>query len=89
VLVQLRNFTTDLETVMEAIGSFFKIEKDPFYIKGQQAATQRERAKAQIAIAKAEKEKTIEMAAKLKRKGMSANELTELTGLSIEEIAAL
>jgi predicted transposase/invertase (TIGR01784 family) len=85
VLVQLRNFTTDLETVMEAIGSFFKIEKDPFYIKGQQAATQRERAKADRKIAKMARE----MATKLKSKDVSVSEIAELTNLSIEEIQSL
>jgi len=92
VLVQLRNFTTDLETVMEAIGSFFKIEKDPFYIKGQQAATERERAKAKAALAKAEQEKK-EIAIQMARKMLTAKEplrkITEYTGLSITEIEAL
>jgi predicted transposase/invertase (TIGR01784 family) len=92
VLVQLRNFTTDLETVMEAIGSFFKIEKDPFYIKGQQAATERERAKAKAALAKAEQEKK-EIAIQMARKMLTAKEplgkITEYTGLSITEIEVL
>lgn len=81
VLVQLRNFTTDLETVMEAIGSFFKIEKDPFYIKGQQTATQRERAKA-------EKEKR-ETARKLKENNVAAELIADATGLPLKEIQAL
>lgn len=85
VLVQLRNFTPDLEAIMEAIGSFFKIEKDPFYIKGQQTATQRERAKA-------EKEKH-EMAVKLALEMLAEKEpldkIARYTKLSTVEIQAL
>jgi hypothetical protein len=57
---------------MEAIGSFFKIEKDPFYIKGQQTAR-----------AKAEKEKK-EMAIVLKNKNVAVDIIVEATGLSIK-----
>jgi len=66
---------------MEAIGSFFKIEKDPFYIKGQQAATQSERAKADRKIAK--------MALELKKEGVAIDIIAKTTKLPIEEIESL
>lgn len=53
--------------------------------EADQKAREEERTKAQNAIAKTK----IEMAVKLKNKGMSLDEIAEITDLSIEEISAL
>jgi hypothetical protein len=77
VLVKLRNLGQNLKEAMMTISKYFKEEEDLLFRAGQR----KERVKAQ--------EEKKEMAAKLKIKGMSSNEIAELTGLSIEEIKAL
>ena len=57
--------------------------------EADQKAREDERAKAQIAIAKAEKEKTLDTARNFKRMGLSVEDIAKGTGLSIEEISAL
>ncbi|MBE9600281.1 hypothetical protein [Pedobacter sp. MC2016-24] len=69
---------------MGIVGTF-KVEKDPFYQQGRREARKEERVKA----AKEKKEMALEIALKLKMKGMLVEDISELTGLSIEQILAL
>ena len=75
-LVQLRKLTTHFKIAMGIVGTF-KVEKDPFYQQGRREER-----------AKAKKEKK-EIALKLKMKGMLVEDISELTGLSIEQILSL
>lgn len=72
-----------------AIVGTFKVEKDPFYQDGVRKGRREERTKAQIAIAKAEKEKTLDMTRELKKEGLAINIIAKTTKLCIEEIEAL
>ncbi|WP_316812269.1 hypothetical protein [Pedobacter heparinus] len=74
VLLQLRNLDKQAIKDMALTGKIFKEEKDILYIRGEM---------------KGEQKKSIEMAIKLIVKGMSVEEIADLTGLTIEEIQAL
>jgi len=45
VLVQLRNLETQFNHIMESVSTFFKEERDPYYIKGFQKGSEKERIK--------------------------------------------
>lgn len=79
-----RKLTTHFKIAMGIVGTF-KVEKDPFYQQGRREARKEERVKA----AKEKKEMALEIVLKLKMKGMLGEDISELTGLSIEQIQVL
>jgi len=74
VLVQIRNLEEQFSSAMETISKFFKEEKDPFYKKGE---------------AKGRVEEKLENALKMKESGIEISLISNITGLSIEEIEKL
>jgi len=86
-LVQLRKLTKQFKKAMAIVGTF-KIEKDPFYQDGIRKGRREERAKAQNAIAKAEKEK-VDLARQMLLEKEPLDKIARYTKLSIEEIQAL
>lgn len=68
----------DLKEVMKTIEHFFKIERDPFYIEGQEKG-----------IEKGEYKKAIEIAIELLKEKLPISFIAKTTKLSVEEIEQL
>lgn len=60
ILVQLRNLETQFNHIMESVSTFFKEERDPYYIRGFQKGTEKATIKAAIRASSEFAERLIE-----------------------------
>lgn len=86
VLLQMRNLDKEKDKAMDSVNTFFKIERDTLYKWGVRDG----KAKARIALDKAEKKKMVcNMAVKLKSHKIAIELIADVTGLSVKEIKTL